>query len=60
MIAAGIIAALKDLQISLPVVARIQGINGALGMDMVPISHFFVCVFELVDCCSSGKQVFTM
>jgi succinyl-CoA synthetase beta subunit len=35
MIAMGIISAMKDLEITLPVVARIQGTNGALGMKMV-------------------------
>jgi len=35
MIATGILTAMKDLQLTLPVVARIQGTNGSLGMKMV-------------------------
>ena len=61
IVAKGIIAAMKDLQISLPVVVRIQGASGAPGMDMVPpFPTIFVCGFQLVDCGSSAKQVLTM
>ena len=35
MIAKGILAAMEALHIHVPVVARIQGTNGKLGMQMV-------------------------
>jgi succinyl-CoA synthetase beta subunit len=35
MIAKGILFAVKDLNIAIPVGARIQGTNGKLGMEMV-------------------------
>lgn len=43
MIATGIISAMKDLEIGLPVVARIQGTNGALGMKMVIPPFCYIC-----------------
>jgi succinyl-CoA synthetase beta subunit len=43
MIATGIISAMKDLKINLPVVARIQGTNGALGMKMVIPPLWCIC-----------------
>ena len=39
MIAEGILAAMDSLRIIIPVVARVQGTNGALGMKMVPSQH---------------------
>src|SRR5271156_6522314 len=38
MIATGILKAMKELEIKVPVVARIQGTNSALGMQMVSYS----------------------
>jgi succinyl-CoA synthetase beta subunit len=35
MIATGILKAMKELKIKVPVVARIQGTNSAVGMRMV-------------------------
>lgn len=35
MIATGILAAISDLKIDIPVVARVQGTNGDKGMQMV-------------------------
>jgi succinyl-CoA synthetase beta subunit len=42
MIATGILAAVRDLNITHPVVARVQGTNGAKGMQMVDISSQWV------------------
>jgi len=41
MIATGILSAMNDLEVSLPVVARIQGTNGSLGMKMVAVNFGF-------------------
>lgn len=41
MIATGILTAVRDLNITLPVVARIQGTNGAKGMQMVDQLQLF-------------------
>jgi succinyl-CoA synthetase beta subunit len=36
MIAKGILSAMKELPVPVPVVVRIQGTNGKLGMQIVP------------------------
>jgi succinyl-CoA synthetase beta subunit len=41
MIATGILSAMNDLEVSLPVVARIQGTNGSVGMKMVAVNFGF-------------------
>lgn len=39
MIAKGILSAMEELHVPVPVVARIQGTNGQLGMKMVPTTN---------------------
>jgi len=37
--AKGILSAMEELHVPVPVVARIQGTNGQLGMQMVPTTN---------------------
>jgi len=57
MIATGILSAMKDLEVSLPVVARIQGTNGSLGMKMVTIN--FCCWLMTAPRCRLPKPIST-